>query len=635
MGSLRDVVRDDPVREEIATLAEAGIALPRSEELGVTPREVARAVIVDRELPRSPKTSRIEAVVLEFGRPVLYIRNNRIALPRSKEVLARLLPARAHLEARIPAVGRIEFTGHPRLPWGGTGWMVGNGVIVTNRHVASLFARRSGQGYALRTDPVTGQAISARIDFREEDVRRGRRPPSFEVAVSKVLFIERDSRTRADIAFLALATDARLPDPIPVLDEDLEPEADVAVVGYPAADPEGVPSDAAARRIFQNRYGIKRLAPGRVLVSDPGTFYFTHDATTLGGNSGSVVLDMETGAAAGLHFAGQLGVENYAVKATALRKALEQALPRARRPRRRVLNRVRRPIPRALIEEATPDEYADRKGFDPGFLGPRRRVDLPVLQKRKSDLLTYTDLDGKQRGDLPYTHFSLAMSKSRRLCLWSAVNIDGETSKPDPRPTTWRIDPRIPGTAQTLPNDADPKLDVYGNAPRFARGHMTRREDPIWGPTGHVGNLDSMHYTNVVPQMQSFNGAIWNNLEDYALKNARKDQQKISVLTGPILRSRDKVMFGVRIPVEFWKVIAFVHDETKKLTATGYRMSQEHDLPHEEFIFGPFDGTHQVRLSEIERLTGLSFGALTKRDPLQGVEAIPQPLEGLEQIRFS
>jgi endonuclease G, mitochondrial len=635
MGSLHDVRRDARVREEIATLAEAGIALPHSQELGVTPRQVADAVIVDREIPKTLEGSRVEAVVRAFGRPVLYIHNGRIDLPRSKELLARLLSARGHLEARIPSVGRIEFRGHPQLPWGGTGWMVGNGVIVTNRHVASLFARRSGQRYALRTDPVTGQAISARIDFREEDAPRGRRPPSFEVAVSKVLFIEPDSRTRADIAFLALETDAHLPDPIPVLDEDLEPDADVAVVGYPAPDPAGVPSEAAARRIFHNRYGIKRLAPGKVMVSDPGSFYFTHDATTLGGNSGSVVLDMETGAAAGLHFAGRLGRENYAVKATALRSAIEDALPKARRPRRRVLSRVRRPVLRAAVEEAAPADYADRTGYDPAFLGSRRRVDLPVLQKRKTDLLTYADPSGKKRGDLPYTHFSLAMSKSRKLCLWSAVNIDGETSKPDPRPTKWLIDPRIPRTAQTLPDDHNSELDVYGNAPRFARGHMTRREDPIWGPAAHAGNLDSMHYTNVVPQMQSFNGAIWNNLEDYALKNARKDHQKISVITGPILTSRDKVMFGTKIPLEFWKVIAFVHDETGKLTATGYRISQESDLPHEEFVFGDFDGTHQVQLSEIERLTGLSFGTLSSRDPLHRVEAIPQPLMALEQIRFS
>jgi hypothetical protein len=35
----------------------------------------------------------------------------------------------------------------------------------------------------------------------------------------------------------------------------------------------------------------------------------------------------------------------------------------------------------------------------------------------------------------------------------------------------------------------------------------------------------------------------------------------------------------------FWKIIAFIHDETKKLCATGYTMSQESYLKEEEFVF--------------------------------------------------
>jgi len=75
---------------------------------------------------------------------------------------------------------------------------------------------------------------------------------------------------------------------------------------------------------------------------------------------------------------------------------------------------------------------------------------------------------------------------------------------------------------QTLPN-GDPDLDVYGDSPRFARGHITRREDPIWGQDETIrklGNRDSMHYTNVAPQMQTFNGDVWLKLEDYRQKLA-------------------------------------------------------------------------------------------------------------------
>ena len=74
--------------------------------------------------------------------------------------------------------------------------------------------------------------------------------------------------------------------------------------------------------------------------------------------------------------------------------------------------------------------------------------------------------------------------------------------------------------------------------------------------------------------MQTFNGGVWLELEDYALQNARKSDMKICVFTGPIFADDDPVKFGVQVPVEFWKVIAFVHDETDELCATGYTMSQ-------------------------------------------------------------
>jgi endonuclease G len=150
-----------------------------------------------------------------------------------------------------------------------------------------------------------------------------------------------------------------------------------------------------------------------------------------------------------------------------------------------------------------------------------------------------------------------------------------------------------------------------------------------------------MHVTNTTPQMQAFNSPIWLSLEDYALEHARQDHQKISVFTGPYLRKNDPTMFGVRIPVEFWKVIAFVHDETGELCATGYEMTQEDNLEQPEFVFGDFVSPHlnvstQVTISAIEAKAGISFGNLAEHDPLshEGVEAPRTPLLHPGQIRF-
>ena len=123
-------------------------------------------------------------------------------------------------------------------------------------------------------------------------------------------------------------------------------------------------------------------------------------------------------------------------------------------------------------------------------------------------------------------------------------------------------------------------------------------------------------------------------------KNAREDDMKISVITGPFLRSNDPIRYDVKIPRSCWKVIAFIHDDTKKLCATGYTISQDAFLPEEEFVFGQYtaaDGeTTQVALATIEERAGISFGKLSDHDPLAREEGFGEvPLgSDFSRIRF-
>src|SRR5207253_6331579 len=108
----------------------------------------------------------------------------------------------------------------------------------------------------------------------------------------------------------------------------------------------------------------------------------------------------------------------------------------------------------------------------------------------------------------------------------------------------------------------------------------------------------------------------------------------------------DPEMYGVRIPRAFWKIIAFIHDETRALCATGYEMNQEKTLlPEEEFILGTITSPQlkvatQISIRSIEARSVLSFGRLASLDPLAGSEeglgdgAPGVLLEAIEQIRF-
>jgi endonuclease G, mitochondrial len=556
-------------------------------------------------------------IVLRVGRPVLAIVGGKARLQfrdsESEVWRSRLEASSEGLRRAATAVGRIDVEGLPPLEFVGTGWVIDKNTIITNRHVARAFGERAGARFTFKQG-ARGRPIAAAIDFLEEAGRAQRRV--FDIV--DIVHIEDDDGP--DFALLRVEDRSRgreLAPPIPLAVAPPRPDQQVAVIGYPARDGR-VPDQKLVESIFGDVYDKKRLAPGQVTKAQPDVVL--HDCSTLGGNSGSVVLDLATGEAVGLHYAGRFLETNYAVPAAVVAERVRQLRqkPAGRPPQ------PHRPPPSTpgiathtpdvgvavepdLIEEGVPADYVGRAGYDPMFLG--ELVPLPEPAS-SSDVLMFP-WQGTEERELKYEHFSVVMSRSRRLCLFSAGIIDGSQPKRFKRPP-WRLDPRIPKQQQIIG-------ECYGNSPLFSRGHMTRREDPIWGESeaASLGNSDSMHVTNTVPQMQPFNAGIWLGLESYALEHARSDQMRISVFTGPFLLPDDPVRNGVLIPRSFWKVIAFVHDGTGALCATGYTMSQEMFLVPDEFVFGQHT-TAQTRIATIEARTGLSFGRLAAIDPFEG-----------------
>ena len=672
----------------------------KSKRLDASVREEARMfapLLSDREslLETISTEDFTEAVILRVGRPVLTIFHSEAELaftdPESEIWRERLINAKNTLASVIPSVGRVEVKNHPAFDWLGTGWLVDKNIIVTNRHVAELFSRRNGNEFVFRQS-VNGQEMGSAIDLLQEEKNIN----TALFRVQKILHIEPDPGP--DIAFLLVdQTQGILPPELLLTTDTITAESNVAVIGYPAKDSR-MPDLELMERLFGNVYNKKRLAPGKITGVRPDRLL--HDCSTLGGCSGGAVVDLATGRIAGLHFAGRFMESNFAVPALVVKEVLNKLtkLPGSNRngtpgassngkPSKgpsseafavktdqqasqqtsnkqdnqctftiplQITVSIGQPsiaaqsqaqaqaIPAKsadetdndeLITEGRAEDFDDREGYKDDFLGEGFEVSLPEAktERRKNDLLTYTNKD-KEDHVLRYEHFSLAMSKARRMCIYSACNLDGRTATGGIARVPWRLDPRIPQEAQII-------KECYGNPPKFSRGHMTRREDPVWGNENAKmrGNADSMTVTNATPQMQSFNAPVWLALENYALKHARDDKMRISVFTGPVFKSNDSVKFGVKVPVEFWKVIAFIHDETGELCATGYKMSQKDHLPEEEFVFGEFD-TAQLPLKKIENLTGLSFGNLSNHDPLnnnnESFDGPDKPLTDVREIRF-
>jgi endonuclease G len=264
-------------------------------------------------------------------------------------------------------------------------------------------------------------------------------------------------------------------------------------------------------------------------------------------------------------------------------------------------------------------------GYDAGFLD--RTVALPTLGSSLRNKTVKT-ADGSDL--LDYTHFSLVMHKERRMCVYTAVNIDGTSLKNIPRNDKWSLDTRIPANAQ-----CDNKIYIDN---KLDRGHMVRRLDAVWGSdsVARKANDDTFFYTNACPQHRDLNQKTWNDLEEYILGNAGAHRFRVTVFTGPVFGANDTAYRGIRIPQEFWKVVAWMKDD--QLRATAYLLSQRSMMTDlEAFDFGKYR-TYQLAIAEVQGKTGLTFGDLPDHDVLgsrpqgEGLRSTAKELEGLRDM---
>lgn len=535
--------------------------------------------------------------------------------PAFQAVLQRLQRAVARLD-RIDGTSGMNGSRQPL----GTGFLVAPNRILTARHVIEDMSYDT-----MRLEP--GQAIADFGKYWQSNAGE-------TCVITGVVAVDH----RFDLGLLEIEPLESETDSLVIDGFTVTKGAGVCVVGYPLDDRRS--GMVNVDFIFgKKRFGLKRASVGEILRSD--AYYHYHDCSTLGGNSGSPVVDLDSGRFCGVHVSGRALARNAMVRAVHVLEFFERhretpagsAHTSCGGGRIAIVGGSDRDAQTAddaeldEIEEleARPEDYVDRPGYDPGFLGVE--VPLPEFSRNGDDILTFEFGDDEQR-ELRYQHFSVVMSESRRMCRFSAVNIDGATAGKRKR-RGWRFDPRIDKAHQIM-------KECYGREPKFSRGHMTRREDPIWGSDtdASTGNVDSMHVTNAVPQIQPFNAGIWLQLESYALDHTREDSMRISVFTGPFLTGDDPVHFGVRIPLRFWKVIAFIHDETGELSATGYTMSQEPFIGDSEFVFGQHQN-RQRPILEIEREAGITFGELSQVDPLRTLpESTDRLLSAPGQIRF-
>jgi endonuclease G, mitochondrial len=269
---------------------------------------------------------------------------------------------------------------------------------------------------------------------------------------------------------------------------------------------------------------------------------------------------------------------------------------------------------------AVVDQLTDRTGYDPAFLGTE--VPVPALATPEPTVL------------LHYLHHSVLFRPDRRFAAVTALAMDGaKLVQIDRESDRWLFDPRLPAEQQTgNPVYADNDLD---------RGHLVRRTSAVWGNTpeeAQQANDDTFYWTNAAPQAGAFNKGkqLWLGLEDYVQRHADTFDRKLVVFAGPVLDPRDPPYRGIRVPMRFWKVVAFVQDGA--LAATGYLLDQsplvtdlgaaldEAAAAGAPPPLGAFR-TFQVPIADIAALTGVVLDQLVAVDrmPVPPADVAPPP----------
>ncbi|MBI3505162.1 MAG: trypsin-like peptidase domain-containing protein [Proteobacteria bacterium] len=243
----------------------------------------------------------IESIIIPTLRPSFDIlRDTYETLPALWQVLN---DKRGAMEALIRGIGRLNLEGHPSLTAVGTAFVCGDRLLLTNRHVAEIFTDRGKLAFT--------PGVAPSLDFKQE----------VGSAETKVVRIDKPVLILEEWDAAILHVDA-LPDgvsPLPLASgkpAKLE-DAVATVIGYPAySDKDDLGQQIS---IFRGTFNKKRLLPGRLKGLKEAVSFgrsvqaLAHDCTTLGGNSGSALIDVESGMVAGLHFGGRPLVANYAV----------------------------------------------------------------------------------------------------------------------------------------------------------------------------------------------------------------------------------------------------------------------------------------------------------------------------------
>ena len=294
-------------------------------------------------------------------------------------------------------------------------------------------------------------------------------------------------------------------------------------------------------------------------------------------------------------------------------------------------------------------DYSNRNGYASTFI-PGIDIALPTLTGSTAAALAplRASEPRAEEGELRYQNFSLKLNRSKKMAIFTATNIDGETYLSVDRTTgevsggaegeRWFEDPRV-SASFFLDQTFYSEWSTY-----FDRGHLTRRADPTWGSPMEAqrANADTFHFSNCSPQHFRFNQSsrFWQGIERYVLETgvlAQDEKRRLCVFQGPLFDDAiDRTAGDVQIPSSFFKVVCW--KGAVGLKAVGLVVDQGALLDEPRRFLGQPQAVASVNVNHwrvsiaaIETRAGLDFGP-TVRDA-DTIDQAQQPVVGREALR--
>lgn len=236
------------------------------------------------------------------------------------------------------------------------------------------------------------------------------------------------------------------------------------------------------------------------------------------------------------------------------------------------------------------DQYDRIQKQEAALLSPIEQAKLAIIRRD----LKAVGLPALQPGDVLIEHagHSLVYDEKNEVPKWTAhiastELITGNLARID----TFLMDEKVATGSSTV--------EDYWNS-GFDRGHMVPSADMRWS----LEALTATYlYSNVAPQRPEFNRGSWGELEDWIRRSVRYGNERVFVVTGPVLTAGLPKLANpghkneVSIPELFYKVVADLDGNDKKAIAFVMK-NGVNDYPTISYA---------VPVDSVEKLTGLDF----------------------------